>query len=303
MADDQRRLLKELTGPDGVINGKLRGLVFPRWRARRHPTANLLLQYAQVRCPVSVGPDWNPDEMEAAVSKGPHSSALEDDAISKIQIEAREKSAQDFATIMRWDDIKHNPPSNLKISSLAMIPHKSRKYRAIFDLSFLLKVTGWDLTSVNEATKETAPAEALEQLGMVMPRIIKALATAPVSEDPIHFVKLDIKDGFWRIVFEVGEEWNLAYVLPNRPEAPTELVIPSALQIGWTLSPYLFHVASETACDVAESYTHKRVGTLPEHPFEGIIISELLGLENSSMWGPNKRNKFLTLLVLYRHLS
>ena len=30
--DEQHRLLKELTGPDGVIDGKLRGLVFPIWR-------------------------------------------------------------------------------------------------------------------------------------------------------------------------------------------------------------------------------------------------------------------------------
>ena len=83
---------------------------------------------------------------------------------------------------------------------------------------------------MNEATKETAPAEALEQVGTVMPRIIEALATAPLSEDPIHFSKLDIKDGFWRMVCAVGEEWNFAYVLPNHPEAPTELVIPSDLQ-------------------------------------------------------------------------
>ena len=135
-----------------------------------------------------------------------------------------------------------------------------------------------------------------EQVGTVIPRIIEALATAPLSEDPIHLSILDIKYGFWRMVCAVGEECNSSYVLPNHPEAPTELVVPSALQMGWTLFLCLFHVASETACDVAESYSHKRVGTLPEHPFEGSIISELLGLENTSMWGTNEYNKFLTLL-------
>ena len=48
LADDQRRLPEELTGPDGVIDGKLQGILSPRWRARRQPAANLLLQYAQV---------------------------------------------------------------------------------------------------------------------------------------------------------------------------------------------------------------------------------------------------------------
>ena len=43
--------------------------------------------------------------------------------------------------------------------------------------------------------------------------------------------------------------------------------------MGWTFSPCFLHVASETARDVAESYARERVGTLPEHPFEGIAIS------------------------------
>ena len=134
LADDQQRLLEELTRTDGIIDGKLRGLIFPRWRARRHPAANLLLKYARVGCPVLIGRELTPDEMEAEIMKGPHSSALEDDAISQIQFEAWEKATKGFATILRWGDIKQNPPSNLKISLLAMIPHKSRKYRAILSL-------------------------------------------------------------------------------------------------------------------------------------------------------------------------
>ena len=133
-ADDQRRLLEELTGTDGVIDGKLQGIVFPRWRAKQHLAENLLLQYARVGWPVLVGRDWNPDEMETVVTKVPHSLALEDAAISQIQVEAQENAAQGFATIVGWEDIKQNPPSNLKISPMAIIPHKSRKYRTILDM-------------------------------------------------------------------------------------------------------------------------------------------------------------------------
>ena len=115
---------------------------------------NLLLQYARVGCLVSVGRDWTPNEMESAVVKGPHSLSLEDDAISQIQVEAREKFSQGFATIVKWDDITQNPSPILKFSPLAMIPHKSRKYKAILGLSSALTMEGWDLPSVNEATKE-----------------------------------------------------------------------------------------------------------------------------------------------------
>ena len=181
---------------------------------------------------------------------------MEDDAISQIQVKARVKSTQGFATIVKWDDIKQNPPSNLKFSPLAIIPQNIRKYRAILDLSFALKVAGWDLPLVKEGRKETSPDEALELVETVMPRIIEALSTTMLSEDPIHFSKLDIKDGFWIMVCAVGKEWNFAYFLPNRLEAPTKLVIPSAMQMGLTFSPCIFHVVSETARDVAEYYTH-----------------------------------------------
>ena len=71
--------------------------------------------------------------------------------------------------------------------------------------------------------------------------------------------------------------------MKNYPQAPTELVITSTLKKGFT--PCFFLVASEKSRDVAESYAHKHVGTLSDHPFEGSTISELLGLENLSMWG------------------
>ena len=93
-----------------------------------------------------VGRDWTTYKMKAAVTKGPHSSALEKDAISQIQVKAWGKAAHGFANIMRWDDIKQNPLPNLKFSPLAMIMHKSRKYRAILGISFALKVAGCDIS-------------------------------------------------------------------------------------------------------------------------------------------------------------
>ena len=65
---------------------------------------------------------------------------------------------------------------------------------------------GWDLPSLNEETKETDPDEALGQAGTVMRCNVRALATATLSEDPIHFSKLDIKYGLCRMVCAIGEE-------------------------------------------------------------------------------------------------
>ena len=60
-----------------------------------------------------------------------------------------------------------------------MIPHKSRKYRAILDLSFALQVNGYNLPSVNNASEECTPMEAIAQIGTVLPRLIEALASSP----------------------------------------------------------------------------------------------------------------------------
>jgi hypothetical protein len=41
--------------------------------------------------------------------------------------------------------------------------------------------------------------------------------------------KWDIKDSFWCMDWEEGEEWNFVYVLPQPEEVPTQLVIPTLL--------------------------------------------------------------------------
>ena len=53
-----------------------------------------------------MGRDWSLEELQAAVDKGPHVSALEPDAIEQIQIEAKEKERQGFAKMYTWEWLK-----------------------------------------------------------------------------------------------------------------------------------------------------------------------------------------------------
>ena len=141
----------------------------PRGRANQHPAAPLLREYAANGCLVSVGRSWKLEELEAAAERGPHRSALEPDTIAQIQAEVHKKEAQGFCNVYEWEELKRNLPKKLKLSPLAMIPHKSRTYRAILDLSFELRLTGYTLLSVNKATEHMAPAEAMDQIGTVLP--------------------------------------------------------------------------------------------------------------------------------------
>ena len=66
--------------------------------------------------------------MQAAVERGCHQSALALDAITQLHEEVMSKVAAGQARIVDWKEIQHAPPQELKISPIAMIPHKSQKY-------------------------------------------------------------------------------------------------------------------------------------------------------------------------------
>ena len=113
----------------------------------------VLLDYAHKGCPVNMGAPWTKEMMEAAIEKGPHVSALDDEAMEQLQQEVQAKAEIGQCTIVKWDDIKANPPEQLKISPIAIIPHKSRLFRAILDLSFGIKLqNGEQVPLVNKSS-------------------------------------------------------------------------------------------------------------------------------------------------------
>ena len=89
--------------------------------------------------------------MQTAITHGAHPSAQNPEAALACRTEALERVKEGCCKIFKWEDIKHNPPANLKISPIAAIPHKSRQFRMILDLSFELKVNHTRLKSVNDS--------------------------------------------------------------------------------------------------------------------------------------------------------
>jgi hypothetical protein len=159
---------------------KWRNSMCPRARdlALHHPAAETLLQYATGGCPCNTGKPWTKERLHAAVKRGPHASALVPDAVEQLHQELAEKERVGQCKIILWDDIKDNPPKQMKVSPIAMIPHKSRKYRAILDLSFRLRLKdGGVIPSVNENTTLEAPAGAIDQMGHALSRIIHIICS------------------------------------------------------------------------------------------------------------------------------
>jgi len=209
----------------------------PAGIAMSHPAGELLSEWSQLGCPTKTGRPWSKEEMwDAVAQRSP-------EALAHFATESAKKVRSGQAKLVLWDDIKDNPPHQLKISPIAAIPHKSKAFRSILDLSFSLRLkNGGILESVNDSTVKMAPRGALDQLGQALSRIIHAFAKA--EEDArIFMAKWDIKDGFWRMDCEKG------------------------LQMGWVESPPYFCAATETARDITSDYCDTPVGSLPHHKF------------------------------------
>ena len=193
--------------------GKI-GLMWPRLHAKHHPAAKMLQTFSTQGCPADCGPPWTKAQIETAIQHGPHKSARSTEARKALRLEALTKVRQGFAKILKYGDICENMPPQLKVSPAACIPHKSRKFRVILDLSFRLRYKNTFINSVNNTTTPQAPAEAMGQLGTCFRRIVATLAQNCDVDKPFYFSKLDVKDGFWRMVVAKDNAWNFAYVLP-----------------------------------------------------------------------------------------
>ena len=59
-----------------------------------------------------------------------------------MRAETKDKVTQGYARVLPWSSIKHNIPRQLKLSPVVMIPHKSKSYGCILDLSFNMRKQG-----------------------------------------------------------------------------------------------------------------------------------------------------------------
>ena len=270
--------------------------------------APLLQSYARDGCPGNVQDPFPLHALEAAIQRGAHPSAQSPAAAAALRKEVQEKVSQGYARLIPWDQLKLDLPKNIRISPIAAIPHKSRDFRMILDLSYMFTIDGTPWPSVNQSSSpQDPPLQSMTQLGQVLPRLVHAIATSPQDQGPWVFIKLDIKDGFWRLMVPEKEEFNFCYVLPQQePSEPIQIVVPSSLQMGWTFSPPYFCAATETARDVAASLVTQP--SLPPHPLETITMSaeddlRLHQLQNPCQWNdadlPERLLQLNSLLEVY----
>jgi hypothetical protein len=120
--------------------------------------------------------------------------------------------------------------------------------------------------SVNETTAKLAPTGPVKEIGNVFRRLLSLMDSAE-NDEVVMLSKIDLSDGFWRMLVDEEQTWNFAYVMPDPPGHPTRIVVPSALQMGWAQSPGYFCAATETGRDIIQGLVSEQTH-LPPHCLE-----------------------------------
>ena len=71
------------------------------------------------------------DHIEAALRRGTHPSYDTESSMKALHYETSDKVDNEYAKVIRYVELKKNPPVKLKISPLSMIPNKPRSYHTI----------------------------------------------------------------------------------------------------------------------------------------------------------------------------
>ncbi len=74
--------------------------------------------------PVDWGLDWDRSVIEAAVERGPHPSTRTPKLIALFAKDISYQIKAGFFRIFPWEELKRCLPANLKISPVAVVPHK-----------------------------------------------------------------------------------------------------------------------------------------------------------------------------------
>jgi hypothetical protein len=197
--------------------GKLTSLMQPQPLAKVHPFTPTLKKWRH-GIKVDCSPDWSWDVIEAAMEHSPHPTARTPKAMALFEEDIEYQQKAGFCAVIPWEEIKQLRQPNLKISPVVAVPQVGRRPEIILDLSFPVyqEVNGVvtvTQASVNDTKALQAPSAAVKEIGKVLPRFLTYVQDTPAD---LHILmsKLDISDGFWRLIVQDNDCYNFAYVLP-----------------------------------------------------------------------------------------
>ena len=187
---------------------------------------------------------WTPTRIEAAAARGPHKSAIEyRDFLYEEMATMREKGQW---LILPYHQVKDLP--GLRLSPIGVVLQHSRRPRTIVDYSY---------HGVNQETVKLTAPEAM-QFGRTLHRLLQRIGEADPRHGPVHLIKVDISDGFYRVHVNPDHAVRLGVSFPPAPDGTRLVAFPMVLPMGWVNSPPLFCAVTETITDISNQAKQSR---------------------------------------------
>ena len=245
--------LRDIGFENLVREWRKRSNFHPEISQLRHKAARLLNHLHKRGANVTLAtPPWDEERLNSTIQRGPHKSATE--YVDFLKEELLDFVQKGFWMVLPLKLLKKYPSlyKNLRVSPMGVVPQRARRPRIIVDYSYF---------GLNQETLKMAPRDAM-QFGKALQRILQALVDANPIFGPVHLLKVDIADGFYRIWLNVADIPKLACSLPQMYGEEPLLALPLVLPMGWTESPPYFCTATETVADI----TNKRLMNRWEAP-------------------------------------
>ena len=103
------------------------------------------------------------------------------------------------------------------------------------------------------------------QFGRALQRVLQRIYDSDPQHGPVHLIKLDVADGFYRVWLRAEDAPSLGVALPSMPDQPQLVAIPTVLPMGWTQSPPYFCSLTETVADIANDTLQHRPQEIQDH--------------------------------------
>jgi len=216
-----------------------------------HPHSTSLRQFIRLGAPcINKAPPWSLAHKDANMRRGSHPSAKHLFA-DFLQEEMLDMTARKYWTVVPYHSVRRLP--GLKISPAGVVPQRNRRPRTIIDYTF---------SGVGPSTLQVASPHAM-QFGRAFQRVLQRIAYANPRFGPVHLLKIDLSDGYYRVPLNARGALQLAVAMPSSRRQPM-LAIPTVLPMGWLESPPYFCMATETIAD----YSNNAPRQLPTPHFQ-----------------------------------
>jgi hypothetical protein len=273
----------------------------------------MLLAFAIQGVPTDTGAPWSRATLALARQAGPHVSAKTPENVQLIEEDIEYQKKAGFVEVVTEAELfGDDPPAELKLSRVAVVPQTNRRGRIILNLSAPVVVSSRHSrcprvkvqimqAAVNETTVPADDQSAVKELGTVLPALILYMYEVPCTWD-IRWQKIDLSDGFWRMVVQYAKRHNFAYEMPTSQTIATKLfVVPLALQMGWMNSPaYFCTVTCAIRLLLVRMLALTCLSGLPDkHEHEAACFPEGACPAHEGLWQGKPPSEYLILAVVF----